>query len=239
MTAVPVSIVYRGTRRVRAIFSGALGSGAFTSTSYYAIAAAEEGASPITVNAVFAIASSPETLEIAVDSDLTSGALYTVTFTALPLSVGTYTGSVQARVGLALNDLTNVEPTTQDLDLLLYERDLVYDGNDIAEDATGDLLTITGRANWIGALWRRFGSDGLPWDPSYGPEASQYVDAPKPYQVGLAGQLVAQARLDDRTKQATVVVTDVPGTVDTVQFTVSVSGQDGLDPQTFTLPSPS
>jgi len=161
MAIVPLSVHFRGTRRVRTIFTGALASGAFTSTSLYAITADDGGANPMAVLAVFAIANSPNAVEFAVDSDLTSGALYTVTFTGVPgVDLSTFSGTVDSRVALVLTQLPNVEPETQDIDPLFYGRDLAFK-NDYLEDPSGDLMTISGRPNWIGAIGRRLASDGL------------------------------------------------------------------------------
>jgi hypothetical protein len=238
MAIAPISVEFRGTRRVRTIFTGALASGAFTSTSYYAITADDGGANPMNVLAVFAIANTPNAVEFAVDSDLTQGALYTVGFTAVPgADASTFTGTVDSRVALALTQLANVEPETQDIDPALYGRDLSFLG-DYLEDPSGDLLTTTGRKNWIGAIGRRIASDGLKWDPTYGPDTDQAVEGPAVLAPAFAGSLVAQARLDDRTKQATVSLTQAPNDPAGFMFAVRLVGTDGLPPPILNVSPP-
>jgi hypothetical protein len=237
MTIAPLSILYRGTRRVRAVFSGALASGAFTATGLYSFANLDgAGASPINVVAVFAIANSPQAVELAIDSDLASGALYRVGFANVPCSDATlYTGTYDARVGLQVASQPNSEPVTQNLDLLLYSRDIVF-VNDFVVDATGDLVTTTGRANWVGAVSRRVGSDGIGWDPAYGLKAEKFVDAPSRYQKSLAGNLLAQATADDRTLQASVAVVSSPATPYDWQFQLTIKGKDNLAGVALTVP---
>jgi hypothetical protein len=237
MTTAPSSILYRGTRRVRVVFSGALAAGAFTSTALYSLTNLDgSGASPIAVLAVFAIANSPASVEFAIDSDLTSGALYRVGFASVPCADATlYTGTYDARVGLQLAALPNTEPATQDLQLQLYQRDLLF-VNDFVEDATGDLVTVTGRPNWIGALVRRIGSEGLPWDSAYGLKGEQFVDAPDRYQKPLAGRLLAQATDDDRTLTASVAVVNSLVTPYDWNFSLTVKGKDNLQGVALTVP---
>jgi hypothetical protein len=239
MAIVQLSTVFNGTRRCRTIFNGALAAAAFTSTSFYVITAIDGGTNPINVVAVFAIASNPNAVEFAIDADLTSGALYTIGYTAVPgADASTFTGTVQIRNGLALVSLPNEEQETDDVALLLYGRDLVFSGYDWAEDATGDLLLGSGRSNWKGAIDRRLGSQGLNWDPSYGPRADQQVDAPSPYAPSFAGSLVAQARLDDRTKQATAQLTQAPGDPNGFIVSVQIVGRDGLEVMSTSVPLP-
>lgn len=235
MTISAVSVEIRGTRRIRTAFSGPLASGAFTTLSLYSITATDGGINPINVVAVFAIASSPSAVEFAVDSDLSSGALYQVGYTAVPGADSSFfTGTTLARIALELTDQPNVEPETQDLDLLLYGRDLQFK-NDFLQDASGDLLSSTGRKNWLGAMTRRFGSDGLGWDPSYGPQAEAAVEGPQALAPSFAGALVAQARLDDRNKQASVTVDQAPNDPAGFVFNITLIGRDGLSTQTISV----
>lgn len=237
MAIVPISVIFRGPRRVRSIFSGALASGAFTTLGMYSITADDGGTNPLNIVALFAITNTASAVEFAVDSDLTSGALYTIGFTAVPgADLSTFTGTVDSRVGLELTAQVNVEPERDDLNLLLYQRDLVFSGNDIQEDATGDLLSVSGRPNWKGAINRRVFSVGLPWDPTYGPEAEQSVDAPAPYAPAFGASVASQARLDDRTKQAVVQVIPAPG--DPAGFIVQAAITAKDDLATMTVPIP-
>ena len=230
----------RGLSRTRLFFANALASGAFTSTSYYAIASAD-GLGPAVMNvvAVFAVASNSAAVELAVEPPMNPGGLYTLTATSVPCAdSSTFTGSLQGRTGIPVAAPPNVEPERNDFTLLLYSRDLLYQGNDFAETAGGDLATVSGQANYFGAIERRMSSSGLTWDPGYGPRADQYVNAPDALSRPLAGVLVAQARADDRTAQATVQVVTLPGDAsgNGWLFEVTVVGKDGLAPKTLTVP---
>jgi hypothetical protein len=238
MATAPITITFRGARRIRTLFSGALAAGAFVSAALYTFTNTDgSAANPINVVAVFAIAGKPNEVEIAVDSDLTSGALYTIGFVAVPCAdLTNYTGTYAARVGMTLAPLANSEPAASDFQLHLYGRDLLFH-NDFIEDATGDLGAVVGRPNWLGAITRRLGSQGLGWDRTYGLLAEQYVDAPDPYQKGLAGQTVAQATADDRTASASVSVVQSVTDPNSWYFQLMVSGRDQLDPAVITVPT--
>jgi hypothetical protein len=239
VTTALSSILFRGTRRVRLFFTGALGSGAFTTPSLYAFASNDGSGGPINVIAVFAVINTPSAVELAIDEDLAPGTLYTATCTAVPCVVGpSFTGSLDAQVGQPLESPINVEPSTTDVDLLLFKRDLVHDGIDFVEDATGDLLTQSGRESYRGALGRRMSSDGLPWDDTYGAKPDQYVDAPETQSVPFAGNLMAQARADDRTKQAAVTVVQSPDNPGDWAFELELTPIDDLDPLTLTILPP-
>ena len=232
----------RGASRVRLVFSAAMAAGAFTSTSYYAVTSTDSlGPNPTVVVAVFAVSGASNIVELAVEPALAAGSVYSFAVTAAPAAdASTVTGSLPGSLGLGpVTAAPNLEPQQQTaVDLILYDRDYVFDGNDLSLTATGDLATITGRQNWLGAIRRRETSDGLPWDLAYGPRASDYVNAPAPYRLPLAGRMVAQARADNRTKKATCTVqpfaADASG--NGWLFVLAVVGKDGLDPSTIEIP---
>jgi hypothetical protein len=239
MTIALTADQFRGTRRWRLTFSGPLASGAFTSTSYYAIASADQTGPTITVEAVFAIASDPNSVELSASCDFTAGALYIANVTAVPAAdSSTCTGSITDRVGQPVTAPPNVEPETSDYQLVLYQEDIAWGSAGFAEDATGDLLTISGRPNWQGALSRRMISDGVTWDATYGAKAQQYVDAPDAYQPSLAGLFLAQARLDDRTKSASIDFSVNPNDPQGFGFSLYATGRDNLDPVAIAAPIP-
>lgn len=232
------TLLFRGPRRVRLLFTDSLAAGAFTSTSYYAISNTDgQGFNPTNVEAVFAIANTPNAVELSLDEDLASGAAYLITCTAVPVVTGpAFTGTLAAAVPLPLEAPVNREPAQSDLDLLLYNRDLLHDGNDFVLTPDGDLGTVAGRDNYRGAMNRRMGSYGLTWDQQYGPNAQAYVNAPDAYRLSLSGALLAQARADDRTKQASVDVVQDPADPDSWLFEITIVGRDGLDPMTVQVP---
>lgn len=239
MTALQVlTTQFRSIRRIRLGFSSALASGAFLTTPYAIASADGLGASPISIEAAFAISSDPNSVELSVNADFTPGGQYVVTCTNVPPVTGTdFTGTIQGQYGtLLLTAAPNVEPETTDLELILYGVDIQWDGVDFDEDPTGDLQTIAGRPNWQAALNRRMISNGITWDASYGAKAYAAVDAPQTYQQSLAGKFLAQARLDNRTKQASIAFQQNPTNLQEFDFAMYVTGRDGLDP--LVVPAP-
>ena len=85
MTALVVlTSQFRSIRRIRLGFSSALASGAFSTTPYAVSSFDGLGASPIGVEAAFAISTDPNSVEISVNSDFTPGGQYLVTCTNVP-----------------------------------------------------------------------------------------------------------------------------------------------------------
>lgn len=229
MSTVPLVAQFRGNRRIRVKWTGSLAAGAFTSTTPYAVTSLDAaGFNPIVMDAVFAIAGDPASLELAVNVDWTSGGQYQVGFTAVPCAdLTNFTGNLVATLPLQVQDAPNSEPETSDIDLLLYGRDLAHDGSDFLEDATGDLLTTTGVELWQNALVRRMLSQGLTWDPDYSPQADEFVDAPPFFQKPLGGRIVAQALADNRTKTASLVIVQTPSAPGDFHFQLSVTPVSG------------
>ena len=54
--------------------------------------------------------------------------------------------------------------------------------------------------------------------------------------LSLAGKFLAQARLDNRTKQASIVFAQNQTNTQEFDFAMSITGRDGLDP--ITVPAP-
>jgi hypothetical protein len=247
-TTLFTSLVIRGSRRVRLVFSGNLAAGAFTSLAYYSVTTADGTTSvPITVEAVFAISGAANNVELSVSADWTPGAQYLVTVTAVPTPDGSNpTASLPASIPINLpatpqTSIANVEPETADLDLLLFGRDLLFaPGGGFVEDATGDLATVTGRDNYEGAMNRRMIGNPLLWAPKYSPRAEDFVDAPSTYARPLAGRLLSQARADDRTASATVDVQQVAGDPNGGSwfFEMALVPVDGLSPITVNVTPP-
>jgi hypothetical protein len=232
-------VLVRGARRIRLFFTGALAAGAFTSTSYYAVADTEnQTALPITVEAVFAISTDGTAVELSLSQDFTPGVLYAVTVTAVPtVDASNPSGTVDVTTGNPVQQTIDAEPEVDDFELLLYGEDLYFNG-DYVEDATGDLATFGGRDNWQTAILRREMSNGVKWDQAYGAKSYQYVDAPQSLQIPFAGTLVAQAKADNRTKQATCVPSFAPNDPGGFVFLITLVGTDGLDAGSVTVPSP-
>lgn len=235
-------ILFGGARRVRVLCTQPLAASAFTSIGYYAIGELDGiGAIP-GVNAVFAVANTPNAFELAANVDLVAGGLYSVTVTALPFAdASTFTGTIEARVPSQANTPNpQGEPSTGDFDLYFYGRDvLLGDNGDFALSATGDLATTSGTTNWQAALLRRAMSAGIPWDGSYGAKPNNYVNAPPQYQLPLSARLVQQARADDRTLSAQCQLVPNPGgAAGRFGFQLTAQGRDGLSPISLTIPTP-
>ncbi len=234
------TLTFRGQRRVRLFFSAPLASGALNTPAIYTIANTDGlGVSPMSVVATFGVLNKPNAVELAVDADLAPGAAYVIGWTNLPFADGSFlTGSAPGALGLTLGPQVNAEIAKNDLDLILYSRDLLHDGSDFVEDPTGDLSSITGRDNYKGAMNRRLGSDGLPWNPAYGTKAEEYVDAPETQAVPFQGAILSQARADDRTKQVAVDIVEDPNEPGDWTFQTTLTPIDGLEPITMNVPNP-
>lgn len=226
-----VATVIRNERRVRLVFSGALAAGAFATTPYTVAGQDGAGTDP-SVKAALAVSGDPNAVELVLGADLALGGLYLLTLTAVPFTVlASFTGTQLFRTA-GTTDATNAEPETDDLDELLYGVDLVHDGTDYVEDASGDLASIAGIPNVKGALERRLKGDPLPWDGQYGAQSNEFVDAPIPSAPTLRGSLVAQARADDRVLTVTADLTANDDT--TATFTIDLTLIGGGPPISVT-----
>jgi hypothetical protein len=211
MSLTLVAVFPRHDRRLRLLFSAALAAGAFTSTIYYAVASTDSAGANPSVSAAIAVPNEPNAAELALDPALVAGGSYTVTLTAVPALAGGTCSDSDAFVFGAAPTTTNVEPETDDTDELLYGVDLVWaqgadTGGDYVETADGDLATITGPQNAIGAVERRLRGEPLAWDPTYSARAYDFVDAPPGEAPTLRSSLVTQAREDNRVIDASCTV---------------------------------
>lgn len=199
-----MQISIRNERRLRLHFHIALGAGAFTSTSYYSIASVDSGGVSPTVSAALIVPNSPEAVELVLADDLADGDLYEITVTSIPISgPSTFTETTRFRTG-SQHVSVNKEPEVNDIDQLLYGRDLVHSGVDFVEDVSGDLAEVSGVENGQGALRRRCFSNGLPYDPTYGAHPEEYVDGAEGEMPTLRGALIEQCFSDDRVRDVTV-----------------------------------
>ncbi len=212
-----VGVVVRHERRVRLRLDTELRPAAFQSTGFYTLACKDgRGVSPAVVGAL-AVGADLHEVELALAADLAPGALYEVSIAGAPTTDGgTATGASLFRFGEA-STARDGAPGVDDLDALLYGVDLVHDGNDYVETADGDLASIAGLPNVEAAVRRRLLADGLPWDPSYGPNARRFVDGPSGALPPLRGSLVKEGLKDDRV--AAIDVTLGPESVFDVEVT--------------------
>jgi hypothetical protein len=224
--AIHLQNVYiKHERRLRLIFDVPLAAGAFTNTALYTVTNLDgKGTSP-TVVAVFAITGGLQQIEVSLGADLVDGAQYQVAAVGVP---GTNGGTTKASsvlpftVSANLANTPNQEVTFVDLGLLLYGRDLLWNGQDLQEDASGDLSTIQGTQNVQQAIWRRELSEGLMWDTSYGARPRQYIDGSSLETLTLQGAINRQALADPRVKSVNTQI--LPDTTETrVVFGVNVT----------------
>jgi hypothetical protein len=197
---------------VRLLFDTPPSAGALSTPSLYAVTA--PGAAPVPVVGLVLIAGQPQNLDLVLGADLQPGIVYTVA------ADGSGSAVVMLGVPSAQPDVELADP---DIDALLYGIDLVWTGTDYAEGADGDLATVSGVANVEAALGRRFTSDGLPWDDTYGAKPRAYVDGAPAAASALKGALVRQAQLDDRVETATASLT-IDGTDATFEVDVELIG---------------
>ena len=207
MTIALLRLEVRGPRRVRAIFTGPLAAGAFTSTTYYTFqSVTNSGPAPSPV-AAFAVAGLADAVELALSVELVAGGSYTLTCAAVPAAdASAYTGVDPFRYGSTANETIDRDAVTYDADRQAFGVDLTWAG-DWIEGADGDLAETAGIDCAMADLGHAIEDDGLPWDPTWGAGLGSYVDAPGPSQGSARGAIVAQVRKDDRVQSATVKAT--------------------------------
>jgi hypothetical protein len=203
MAVALLSAAARHERRIRLVFDGALAAGAFTSLTSYSVGG--DDGSIVPVSGAIGLLGMPNQLDLALGADLEASVIYTVGASAVPGADGSATAagtSALVRLAAPPPSPIDAEVTPDDIEAALYGIDLVWDGQDYAETAAGDLATVGGSDNVEAALTRRFVSDGLPWDDTYGAKPRRYIDGDPGALAPLRGTLVRQARLDDRVKSA-------------------------------------
>ncbi len=197
-------------RRIRLFFSKSVQSGAFgaPAPSLYTITCLDSRGSDPGVSAALIVSGNPSAVELALAGDLVKGSLYLVSAVGVPAVDASSTpnpSQIEFRFGLN-NPLRDVEPILQNRDELLYGVDLLWNGEDYQETASGDLDRVGGTANVTKALYRGIESGGLTWDQSYGAKARDFVDSPSTASGTLKGNVQAQILRDPRVKSADITV---------------------------------
>ena len=204
MSVALQKIVINSETRVRLIFSGALGSGAF-SAALYSVSDITLGAAGPSIVAALAVSGLTNQVELVLASPLSSGDVAEVSFFNVPAAdLSTNSGNASAYYGPSVTFTRDVEPEQNASDALVFGRDLVHDGADYVEDGTGDLIEVEGVPNAQGAIWRRVISYDLPWDQSYGTKLDDYVDGPNAAAAPAAGLIKRQVLADDRANACSV-----------------------------------
>lgn len=233
------AIEIKHERRLRLLFSRPVAAGAFgVLPSLYVVTCTDaSGANPV-VNAAMIVSSNPAVVELALSVDLVQSGAYSVSAVGVPGDDASVTpeGTVLPfRFGLNAPHV-NAEPVRSDNEGLLYGIDLLWNGVDYQETANGDLEQVSGTANVTKALYRIIESNGLPWDPSFGAHAREFVDSPSPAGGTLKGVVSAQILKDPRVKSIKVDISqDDEKTYLTIKPTL-ITGAD-IKPVTMTVPS--
>jgi hypothetical protein len=205
MTIALLSLHVRHERRLRVGFSVSLASGAF-SAALYTVTCLDGTASSPAVTKALVVANSPEFVELQLGDDLAQGALYSVSAVGVPGTDATVTPDPStAAVRLARETRVasiGARGAPSLLEEQLYGRDIRWSGTDFAETPSGDLDTVSGRECAEIDLTSRLTENGLPWDPTWGLGAYEYVDGAITSLPQLRGKAVAQLRQDDRVVRA-------------------------------------
>lgn len=189
-------------RRVRAVFSSAVALGGYNKT-LYSISSEDSTASDPTIKAVYGVAGQPTTIELILDFDMIDGAAYVLRAGLVPAVVGGTSPTDQTtryRYGSPAKK-TNTEPLVSDFDVILYGRDIIWNG-DFEEGADGDLAVVSGLPNAVSALDNRLKGGPLPYAPGFGPDSREFVDSND--STPLGPRLRQQALRDPRVKSVTI-----------------------------------
>ncbi len=240
MTISLNAVEVKHERRVRLIFSMALDTGAFGSPApaFYVITCADSNGYDPGVSAAMIVTGNPSVVELALSSDLVKGSLYTVSAVEVPAADASETpnpSTLSFRYGLNA-PLRDVEPILQNRDALLYGVDLLWNGADYQETASGDLDRIGGTSNVTKALYRGMESQGLTWDQTYGARIRDFVDSPSTVSGTMKGRLMAQILKDPRVKGIKVVITTEDEKTYIV-FTPTLVSGEVLKPVSMVVPN--
>ncbi len=204
------SVVIRTATRIQLIFDVPVQSGAYgaPAPAWYSVENEDGKAVDPTVQAALLVPNSSNVVELVLSADLVHNALYTVVADGVPGTDATSTSGDSRKIRWGLTEpKRNLEPIFNRREKILYFIDLFFDGRDFQETATGDLMQISGPPNVTKAVYRGIESNGLPWDPTYGAKARQFVDSPSPSAGTLKGSVNAQILRDPRVSQAKVTFT--------------------------------
>jgi hypothetical protein len=210
ITLNAVDVVHE--RRVRLIFSRTLDTGAFgaPAPAAYVITCLDSNGSDPGISAAMIITGNPSVVELALSTNLVRGSLYNISAPGIPATDASVTDTptdMEFRYGVNI-PLRDVEPNQLlDRGALVYGTDLLWNGEDYQETASGDLDRVSGTANVTKALYRGLESQGLTWDQTYGAHVRDFVDSPSTASGTLKGAVAAQVLRDPRVKRAKVEIT--------------------------------
>ena len=190
--------------RVRLTFSNVLAVGAFA-TGFYAIESVDSRGESPAVTEAMVVPNYPTAVELTLSVPLVEGALYQLVLGAgVPAFDASTAASAVQPFPVPLPRSSSGAVTIEAADAFVYGRDLVWEKGDFRLATNGDLASVTGPQNAMGAVTRRLMADGLPWDAEYGAHARKLVDAPSGSRHELRHLLAAEAIVDDRVSKARV-----------------------------------
>lgn len=204
MTIGFVAVTIHSRRRLRLAFSERLAAVAFSDLSTYTVTCEDgRGADPAVV-AAFVVSGNLAMVELGLGLDLVDGARYSVAAIGVPAYGGGTTASDSVLVFRPgeKQQAPAAQSPSDDILADLYGVDLYFDGDDLVEDASGDLGVVSGLANVQGAIERAARCDGLLWAPTWGAHPRRFVDGSSLLVSSLVGDLTRQALRDDRVKSA-------------------------------------
>ncbi len=197
-------------RRIRLIFTDAVGAAGFTASSPpYFTFGCENGLGPNpALVARFVVPGAPTVMECQLDTDLVSGGVYSFIAEGVENVSGLdQSGTEQVFLTFGQGTTVAVQGAVTESDRLLYGIDLQYEGADFVEGPDGDLAHTSGPALVRRDLWHRTLSDGLPWEASYGVHARGWIDGAPGAVYTLRGRTADQMLEDDRVRDVEVKVT--------------------------------
>lgn len=199
-----VAYAYRA-RRVRVEFSSPVDTGGYDRTKYALTSEDSTSASP-SILKVYAVSGRPNIVELVLEFDMIDSAAYTLIVTSIPaVGGGTISGSARFIFNVIFQPV-NIEPIVNDYDVVLFGRDIIWNGQDFEEDGAGDLKRVSGIPNVMHALDRRLKGSPLPYDADYSPNAREFVDSNTATPLG--SRLKQQTLRDPRVKSVTVVASE-------------------------------
>lgn len=227
---------------MRLEFSNALDDSAYgvPAPSYYAIEAVSAATAP-SISAALLVPGLTNVVELVLASDLVRGATYNVLAEGVPcIDLTSTSNGTSHRVffGRKTIDRDSVEPRVRDLERLLYGVDLIWNGTDFEETATGDLARVSGTPNVTKAIWRGLESGPLPWDPRWGANIRQFVDSPSPAAGFLRTAVLTQVRRDPRVASVKTDL-EIKDTETSLHITPTLRTGETLDRASVTVPNDS
>lgn len=207
MTFALSSVAVRSPTRIRVKYTTALTIGAYE-VFWFSVACLDSSTPDPGVRVVFMIPGLANEMELVLDTDLSPGGAYQLTSLAgIPAADGSFSEqSVTSFNAPMPRPAPSTAVSANDVSAQLYGVDLLHDNGDFVETADGDLATITGPANAIGAAVRIGVSEALPYSANYGAQLRKYVDAPSPMARSARGDLERALRRDDRIQRVTATV---------------------------------